>query len=232
MKDKDKTKEQPMNELAELRQRIAELEALETEGKRVEEPLKSATLETLEAVSSIVEANDPYTAGHSAGVTEIAMGIAQEMGLNEGSLNTLRIAGPLHDLGKVGIPSSVLNKPAVLTQAEWVMIQSHPVVSAETAERVAAFKDAVPVIRHHHERWDGSGYPDGLEGEDIPLLARILAVADGFEALTSNRPYRSAMSEEEALVTLKEGAGGQWDPQVVKMFLKMRKAKGERKRRK
>lgn len=232
MKDKDKTKEQPMNELAELRQRIAELEALETEGKRVEEPLKSATFETLGALSQLVEANDPYTSGHSAGVTEIAVKIAQEMGLSTRQVDALCIAGPLHDVGKVGIPSSVLNKPTGLTQAEWVMIQAHPEVSASVAQQVTAFKGAVSVIRHHHERWDGTGYPDGLEGEDISLLARILAVADGFQAMTSNRPYRSAMSEEEALATLKEGAGSQWDPQVVKIFLKMRKAKGKRKRRK
>lgn len=232
MKDEEKTTKQVMNRLVELRHRIAELEASELERKRAEEAIKSVALETVEAVSSIVEANDPYTAGHSARMTELAVEIATEMGLGEKQLHTLRVAGPLHDLGKVGIPSSVLNKPAVLTQAEWVMIQSHPVVSAQTAEHVAAFKDAVPVIRHHHERWDGSGYPDGLEGEDIPLLARIVAVADGFEALTSNRPYRSAMSEEEALITLKEGAGSQWDPQVVKTFLKMRKAKVKRKHRK
>lgn len=232
MRDEGKTKRQLVSELVELRQRITELEEGETERKRAEEAVKSVARETVEAVSSIVEANDPYTAGHSARLTELAVEIATEMGLGEDPLHTLRVAGPLHDLGKVGIPSSVLNKPAGLTQAEWVMIQSHPVVSAQTAERVAAFKDAVPVIRHHHERWDGTGYPNGLKGDDIPLLARIVAVADGFEALTSNRPYRSAMSEEEALVTLKEGAGNQWDPQIVKTFLKMRKAKGKRKRRK
>jgi len=207
-----------------------------TERKRAEEALRNAALETLEALSQLVEAKDPYTAGHSAGATELAIKIAKEMGLADGEIDTLRIAGPIHDVGKVGIAGSVLNKPARLTQAEWVMIQAHPVVSAQTAERVAAFKDAVPVIRHHHERWDGTGYPDGLEGEDIPLLARILAVADGFEAMTSERPYRRARTEEEALAELEKGAGTQWDPEVVKVFLRFRKPppkrKSKRKRRK
>ncbi len=203
-----------------------------TERKRADEALKSVALETVEAVSTIVEANDPYTAGHSAKVTELAVEIATEMGLAKDQLDTLRIAGLLHDVGKVGIPSSVLNKPAELTQAEWLMIQSHPVVSAQTAERVAAFKDAIPIIRHHHEKWDGTGYPEGLKGEEIPLLARILAAADGFEAMTSDRPYRPAMSEEEALAKLGEGAGIQWDPQIVKTFLKIRKAKAKRRCRK
>jgi len=206
-----------------------------TERKRAGESLKSAALETLEALSRLVEANDPYTSGHSATVTEIALKIAQEMGLQDGQIDTLCIAGPLHDVGKVGISSSVLNKPTGLTEAEWVMIRAHPQVSANVAQQVTAFQVAVPVIRHHHERWDGTGYPDGLKGDDIPLLARILAVADGFEAMTSERPYRRARTEEEALEELQKGAGTQWDPEVVKVFLKLqkpptkRKGKGKRK---
>ncbi|OGO04124.1 MAG: hypothetical protein A2Y60_04250 [Chloroflexi bacterium RBG_13_54_9] len=190
-----------------------------TERKQVEDALKNAVLETLEALSQVVEANDPYTAGHSTRVTELAVAIAKEMTLDEDQLDILRIAGPLHDVGKVGIPGSVLNKPTKLTQAEWWMVRSHPLVSAQTADRVAAFKKAVPVIRHHHEHWDGSGYPDGLKGKDIPLLARILTVADGFEAMTSERPYRRALTEEEARSELENCAGTQWDPEVVRVFL-------------
>ena len=209
-----------------------------TERKRAEEPLKRAALETLEALSRLVEANDPYTSGHSTTVTEIAIKIAQKMGLQDGPLDILCIAGPLHDVGKVGIPSSVLNKPTGLTEAEWVMVKAHPQVSAAVAQQVTAFQVAVPVIRHHHERWDGTGYPNGLKGDDIPLLARILAVADGFQAMTSERPYRRARTEAEALEELHKGAGTQWDPEVVKVFLKLqkpptkRKGKGERKSRK
>jgi len=200
-----------------------------TKQKRAEEPLKSAAFETLGALSRLVEANDPYTSGHSTTVTEVAIQIAQEMGLRDGQLDTLRIAGPLHDVGKVGIPSSVLNKPTGLTEAEWVMIRAHPQVSANVAQQVTAFQVAVPVIRHHHERWDGRGYPDGLQEGDIPLLARILAVADGFQAMTSERPYRRARSEEEALAELEKGAGTQWDPEVVKIFLKLRKPPAKQK---
>jgi putative nucleotidyltransferase with HDIG domain len=146
-----------------------------TERVQAEEELKNSALETLRAFSGLVEANDPYTAGHSTTVTELALEIAREMELGIDQLVILRIAGPLHDVGKIGIPASTLNKPSKLTEAEWLMMRAHPVISAQTAERIAAFKDAVPTIRHHHERWDGTGYPDGLKGEDIPLLARILA---------------------------------------------------------
>ena len=203
-----------------------------TEHKQSEEPLKRAALETLEALSRLVEANDPCTSGHSAMVTEIAIEIGQKMGLMDGQHDALRIAGPLHDVGKVGIPSSVLNKPTGLTEAEWVMIRAHPQVSANVAQQVTAFAAAVPVIRHHHERWDGTGYPDALKGDGIPLPARILAVADGFQAMTSERPYRRARTEEEALTELEVGAGTQWDPEVVKLFLKLRKPPFKRKSRK
>jgi PAS domain S-box-containing protein len=191
-----------------------------TERKRAEEALKNATLETLKALSQVIEANDPYTAGHSARVTEIALRIASEMSLGEDQLDILHIAGLLHDLGKVGIPESVLNKPSKLTRVEWLMIQAHPVISAQTAEQVTAFRAAVPAIRHHHERWDGTGYPDRLAGESIPLLARILAVADSFEAMTSRRAYRRARTQEEAVAELARGAGSQWDPATVDAFLR------------
>ncbi len=190
-----------------------------TERKQAEEALRSAALETLEALSQLVEANDPYTHGHSARVTELATVIAKAMGLGEDELDTLRIAGPLHDVGKIGIPGSVLNKPTKLTQAEWLMLKAHPLVSAQTADRVAAFKKALTTIRYHHEWWDGSGFPDGLKGEEIPLLARILSVADGFQAMTSERPYRRALTESKAIAELEKGAGTQWDPAVVKVFL-------------
>jgi HD-GYP domain-containing protein (c-di-GMP phosphodiesterase class II) len=133
----------------------------------------------------------------------------------------LRVAALLHDIGKIGIPDSALNKPARLTSAEFLMVKAHPVITAQIVGKIEALAHLVPIIRHHHERWDGTGYPDGLKGDDIPLLARILAVADGFEAMTSERPYRRARSEEEALAELKKCAGSQWDPKVVEAFLQM-----------
>ncbi len=191
--------------------------------RRTEEALKKAALETLKALSQLVEASDPYTAGHSSRVTDLSIRIAREMGLSPEDIEILRVAGFLHDLGKIGIPGSVLNKPTRLTQAERIMIQSHPVVSAQTSEGVEAFKAAVPVIRHHHERWDGTGYPSGLKGEGIPHLARILAVADSLDAMLSERPYRRQRSQEEAIKELEKCNGSQWDPKVVQVALKLMK---------
>lgn len=187
--------------------------------RRAEEELRNAAMETLLAVSTVVEAKDPYTSGHSQRVTEYALKVARRMGLPEAELQTLCIAGLLHDVGKVGIPDAVLNKPSRLTRSEWQMMYSHPVESASVAEKVAAFRDAVPAIRHHHELWNGTGYPDGLKGEEIPLLARLLTVADWYEAMTSDRPYRSALSKEEALAELSNNAGLKLDPRVVEAFL-------------
>ncbi|MDD5222969.1 MAG: PAS domain S-box protein [bacterium] len=195
--------------------------------RKTEEALKKAALETLKALSQLVEASDPYTAGHSSRVTDLSIKIAREMGLSPEDIEILRVAGFLHDLGKIGIPGSVLNKPTRLTQAERIMIQSHPVVSAQTSEGVEAFKAAVPVIRHHHERWDGTGYPSGLKGEGIPRLARILAVADSLDAMLSERPYRRQRTEDEAIKELEKGTGSQWDPGVVQVALKIMKAQAE-----
>ena len=192
-----------------------------TERKHAEEALRKASLETLQTMSQLVEVNDPYTAGHSKRVTELAVEIAREMGLDAGQLETLRIAGYLHDLGKVGIPGTVLNKPSRLTRSEWVMIRHHPEISAQASRNVAAFKDAVPAIRSHHENWDGNGYPDGIKGEEIPLLARILAVADTYDAMTSERPYRKALTNQQAREELENSAGSRLDPHIVQVFIKM-----------
>lgn len=194
-----------------------------TEKKLAEEAIRNASLQTLEVLSQLIEADDPYTAGHSQRVTELSLEIAREIGINEKQQETLTVAGYLHDLGKVGILDSVLNKPTRLTQAEQVMIQSHPVLSADTCARVAAFKAAIPIIRHHHEKWDGTGYPDRLKGENIPLLARILAVADSFDAMTSERPYRRRKTNEEAFMEFEKDQGSQWDPELVQILLKLKK---------
>jgi len=221
MEDEDKAKEQLISELAQLRQRISELQASDTEDERMEEALREAAMETLLAVSSLVEARDPYTSGHSQRVTDYALAVAERMGLPEDDLETLRIAGPLHDVGKIGIPDAVLNKPGRLTRSEWLTIYAHPTESASLVEKVAAFRDAVPAIRHHHEAWDGTGYPDGLKGEEIPLLARILTVADWYEAMSSDRPYRTALSREEVLDEIRSNAGVKLDPKVVEVFLEL-----------
>jgi HD-GYP domain-containing protein (c-di-GMP phosphodiesterase class II) len=124
-------------------------------------------------------------------------------------------------LGKIAVPDTILNKPSILNNAEQVLVESHPVIGADLIAKIDALAHLVPIIRHHHERYDGTGYPDGLKGEDIPLFARILAVADSFEAMTAERAYRSGLSEEEAAAELKAGAGTQWDPAVIEVFLEV-----------
>jgi len=199
---------------------IASQIAIAIENAQAYQRLKTQNLETISALATAVEAKDPYTSGHSEEVTQFAIAIAGKMGLSNDEIEDLRVAALLHDIGKIGIPDSVLNKPARLTSAEFLMIKAHPAIAAEIVGKIEALAHLVPSIRHHHERWDGTGYPDGLKGKEIPLGARILAVADGFEAMTSERPYRRARTEEEALAELEKGAGTQWDPQVVEVFVK------------
>jgi putative nucleotidyltransferase with HDIG domain len=189
------------------------------ERRRAEEALRNATMAMLGTLSSLIEAKDPYTAGHTQRVTGYAVEVGKRMGLSNPEVETLRIAGLLHDVGKVGIPDVTLNKPTRLTRAEWMMMHAHPVESASLAEQVDAFREAAPTIRHHHENWDGTGYPDGLRGEAIPLLARILAVADRYEAMTSDRPYRKALSREQAVDELRAAAGVTLDGSVVAVYI-------------
>ena len=206
---------------AEMALAFASQAAIAIENARAYERLKTQNLETISALATAVEVKDPYTSGHSEKVTQFTIAIAEKMGLSNDEIENLRVAGLLHDIGKIGIPDSVLNKPARLTSAERIMVDSHPVISAEIVGKIEALAHLVPIIRHHHEWYDGKGYPDRLKGKKIPLEARILAVADGFEAMTSERPYRRALTEEEALAELEKGAGTQWDPQVVEVFVKI-----------
>jgi HD-GYP domain-containing protein (c-di-GMP phosphodiesterase class II) len=141
--------------------------------------------------------------------------IGAELGLSEEQLNTLELAVYVHDLGKIGIPDEVLSKPGKLTDDEWVDILRHPSLSAGFLAGIEELAEVASIVRHHHERVDGSGYPDGFKGEAIPFLSRILSVADAFEAMTSPRPYRKAISWEEALAELRNNAGTQFDPEVV-----------------
>lgn len=177
--------------------------------------LRSDTAEALAALVDVVELRDPYTAGHSRRVAATARALALALGLTSEEADELESAGRVHDLGKVAIDPLVLAKAGQLTDAEWDEMQLHPGHGATVIAKFRAFESGHPLVRHHHERWDGRGYPDKLAGEDIPLGARILAVADTFDALTSDRPYRAGMSVERALAILREGAGTQWDPRIV-----------------
>jgi HD-GYP domain-containing protein (c-di-GMP phosphodiesterase class II) len=184
--------------------------------------LEEAVLAVLEKVARLLEAKDPYTAYHSERVAVIALEIGREMGLHPGLLESLEVGARLHDVGKVSVPDTVLRKEGGLSPEEWAVMREHPAMGAKALAPIASLlgREAVEIARHHHERWDGEGYPEGLRGEEIPLLARIVAVADAYEAMTSDRPYRRALSPEEAARRIREGAGAQFDPEVVEAFLR------------
>jgi len=173
----------------------------------------------LSVLSRAIEARDEYTRGHSARVTAIADAIARRLGWDDERLDLLQLGGPLHDVGKLAIPDDVLRKPGRLDDDELAQIREHPRLGARILLRLAAFRGALPYVLYHHERWDGTGYPTGRAGEQIPLEARVLAVADAFDAMTSDRPYRPALSREEALAEVERCSGTQFDPEIVRIFL-------------
>ena len=175
----------------------------------------------LSTLSRAIEARDPYTRGHSARVTAIAESIARRLGWDERQLALLRVGGPLHDVGKLGVAGEVLAKPGRLDEQELAQIREHPKLGARILLRVAALRGALPYVLYHHERWDGDGYPTGRAGEEIPLEARVLAVADAFDAMTSDRPYRPALDRDEALAEMERCAGTQFDPEIVRIFLEL-----------
>ena len=173
------------------------------------------------ALAIAIDAKDPYTRGHSVRVAKYAAATAEELGLEPQEIENILYAGLLHDIGKIGVSEQILYKPAILDVEEWEVIKAHPITGAKILEPILSLQRITPLVRHHHERYDGTGYPEGLTRKEIPLGARILAVADAFEAMTSHRPYRRAMPPAQAAAILKEGMGRQWDAEVVKAFLKM-----------
>ncbi len=183
--------------------------------------LQVLTRDAVEKMADVIDRRDPYTAGHSIRVADLAARIATEMGLPWDEVETIRAAARVHDLGKIEIDSVVLNKPGRLEGREWELMRRHPIVGAEIISRFPEFARGADYIRYHHERWDGKGYPYGLRGEEIPLGARIIAVADSYDAMTTDRPYRRALSRDVVMAELKRGAGVQWDPDVVAAFLRI-----------
>ncbi len=174
----------------------------------------------LQALSAAVDARDHYTAQHSMHVADYACAIGYRLGMKD-HLLLFEQAGLLHDIGKIGVPDHLLLKPSRLTDEEYGAIQRHVQESAHIIEAIPFLSEVVPLVKYHHERWDGMGYPDGLAGEDIPRAARVLAVADAFDAMTTDRPYRSAMSVETARGYLLEGRGTQFDPVAVDAMLQL-----------
>ncbi|MFQ3586663.1 MAG: HD domain-containing phosphohydrolase [Fimbriimonadaceae bacterium] len=163
-----------------------------------------------------VEAKDPYTAGHSERVMSYSVRIGERIGLSPTELRTLKVGTLIHDIGKIGVPDAILNKPGPLTDGEHAIVRFHPEVGASLIAEIPSFADCLPIVRHHHERLDGSGYPDGLKGDEISVLVRIVAVADSFDAMTSDRAYRKARSVEETLsILVKEAESGKLDAKIV-----------------
>jgi putative nucleotidyltransferase with HDIG domain len=176
---------------------------------------------TLYAFVNALEARDPYTQQHSNRVAGISLIIGEQLDRSPEELETLSYAGYLHDIGKIGIRDDILLKPGSLTKEEFRKLQEHPIIGARIVERLGLWEAEKQIIRGHHERFDGSGYPDGLHGEEIPLLARIMSVADVFDAMASNRAYRKKMETDTVLRIIEEGSGSQFDPQVVDAFLQL-----------
>ncbi|MEK6716530.1 MAG: HD domain-containing phosphohydrolase [candidate division NC10 bacterium] len=169
-----------------------------------------------------VEAKDPYTNGHCDRLARYSVALGKSLGLHAEQLKTLQRGGVLHDLGKVGVPESILLKPGPLNDMERAVVREHPAIGERICKPLKSLRMVLPIIRHHHERWDGSGYPDGLAGEAIPLTARIMQVADIYDAFTTERPYKRALTQEESIALMREEtAKGWWDPRLVEAFISL-----------
>ncbi len=177
-------------------------------------------IEVVTSLAGAIDAKDEYTKGHSSSVSRYSEALARALNLPEKDVERIKLGALLHDIGKIGIPESVLKKPSKLTDEEWEIMKQHPVIGAEKVLMPnESLHDLIPIVKYHHEHWDGSGYPEKLKGEDIPLAARIVSVADAYHALISDRPYRKGMSNEKACEILKVGAGIQWDKNLVSVFV-------------
>ena len=185
------------------------------------EQLEQAYLDMIETLRYAVEAKDSYTRGHSDRVSEYSVLIGEKLGLPEEQIKILRIGGLFHDIGKIGIPDSILLKPEKLSDDEYSQIKNHPSIGAHILSSSAIFKNIIPIVKHHHERYDGNGYPSRLKGEEIPYVARIAAVADTFDAMTSRRSYRGPIDIEKVKEEIKRCEGTQFDPQIAEVFLEI-----------
>lgn len=183
------------------------------------EKLEKAYLDSIQTLRYTVEAKDPYTRGHSDRVSAYSVLIGQYLNLSEEDLKVLKVGGLFHDIGKIGIPDSILLKEAKLTDDEYSQIKNHPSIGSHILCNAEVFKDIIPIVKHHHERFDGNGYPSRLQGTDIPYLARITAVADTFDAMTSRRTYRNALPIDVVREEIERCSGTQFDPEIAKVFL-------------
>jgi putative nucleotidyltransferase with HDIG domain len=197
-----------------LEQTNADLEAANARLRRI-------NMSFAEALVKAIDGRDAYTAGHSKAVAEYSRDIARELGLAREEVTRIHLCGLVHDIGKIGVRAEVLEKQASLDDGEWEEMRRHSVIGEAILLEVPGYSDMAEVVRSHHERWDGRGYPDNLRGEQIPLLARVIAVADSYNAMTSDRPYRAALTPEHAIAQLVAGQGSQYEPRLVDAFLQV-----------
>lgn len=181
--------------------------------------LEQAYMESIETLRYTVEAKDPYTKGHSDRVAEYSVLIGKSLNLSEEELKTLKIGGLFHDIGKIGVPDSILLKESRLDDEEYSQIKNHPLIGVHILSNATIFQDIIPIVKHHHERFDGKGYPSQLSGKDIPYLARIVSIADSFDAMTSKRSYRNALPLEVVKNEFLKNIGTQFDPEIGMVFL-------------
>jgi putative nucleotidyltransferase with HDIG domain len=193
--------------------------AIAIENARLFENTQQTYYETIRSLAQALEARDAYTKGHSERVTRYALETARQMGLSDHSRKVIRYAGLLHDIGKIGISDSILHKRLKLTDEDWEAIRNHPLFGDSILGPLKFLQEAQAIVLRHHERYDGSGYPGHLKGDEIPLEARIIAVADAYDAMTSDRPYRQALDHQTATGELDKASGIQFDPAVVEAFL-------------
>lgn len=197
----------------------SELDRIKEELQATQNRLEQAYMENIETLRYTVDAKDSYTKGHSERVSEYAVLLGKKLCINSDDLYTLRIGGLFHDVGKIGIPDNILTKKDKLTDEEYEEIKQHPSIGAKILSNAAIFTDIVPIVKHHHERYDGTGYPDHLKGEEIPYMARIVAVADAFDAMASRRPYRDSVEIEKIVKQISENKYTQFDPQIADALL-------------
>lgn len=219
-----------------LKNRIDKILKLDEYTKHIEsviedqrKQLETITLEAIMTIANTIDAKDAYTKGHSDRVAEYACKLGKMLGMNEKELEQLHTLGLLHDIGKIGIPDNVLLKPARLDEDEFAIMKTHTTVGGQILSSIRSIQNIAAGAMYHHERYDGKGYPEGLKGEEIPYEARIIAVADAYDAMTSNRVYRKQLSDEVVLQEIERGCGTQFDPVVAQTMIKLLKNESENK---
>jgi putative nucleotidyltransferase with HDIG domain len=199
---------------------VSQIQKYVQEVETYAEENKQLFMSSIGAVVNAIDAKDPYTKGHSARVSALSIAVAREYGFDENGLRIVKIASLLHDVGKIGIEDRILRKPGALTDEEFEIMKTHPSKGAEILGSIPQMREMIPGIKYHHEKWSGGGYPSGLKGSDIPILARIVGIADAFDAMTTDRPYQKAMTFEMAANRIKELTPKVYDPLVTEAFLK------------